>query len=1131
MTGSSSLLDLDSSANTSQDRPSSGNRPAPEFARSTSDPMLGSGSPGKQPPQLLHQQSKPSPLRQGTPVMQSDPFQAPPQTNSPRSPASPRQTLQPGSPRAHTSPRAPTSPVQVVQPGSPRGPTSPVQSAYTSPPRAPTSPGADHQNSPRAPPNVAQNVTGSPRTYSKPIYTGSPRLSGGSQQTPPSSPGRLVKPMQTGSLIADTNQPPVTKSPVPAPAQMAPPFSDEGHSRVVSGPPGDSSTRPQFSPTPDHPARQSLDSSVQLNTDPREFQKFGGFSPDFSRKPGVPSEASQTTSVNHDLPQSPVSQVSKTDFPSVASSVQGQSPRLPALATNLSGPLMQNPSQPGTPAQSQASHTPPTQHQIPPSQQQLQQQEEQLQNQQSPPPQQMQLQQQQRHFQQPQPPQQQQQRQSQQQPPLLQQQSSPHLQQQQSFEPRMSIGQQPPQQQRQQGPHPGGYQIAPGTQQPPGLAIPHSTVQAFPGQSSQVSPRPSFQMSNSMPPQGYARNNMPPPGQPQPLMVGPPRTESPGSKWTGLRNRISSQASNLGSQPPAQGKPSGDGKSSTSKLLSAFKRSSKQPEPRQQGQMHPMNMQPGVQPYQQGPPRMQQSAQQQQQQFMHPQQQFPQQQQQQQPPPQANAQFPQRQQSPPMTSPVSGPHPFLTSRSNSAALGQPPQPPNGQPVNGLRQAPPPIVQDPLRQQRPAQQRRNEPHYDQVPIPRGYQAVRGEGVAVPSQYNVGRPMHHAYSPQSMNMAQFPPQQLQPQPGNPGMLRQASSPQILQQQQMMPVMGGGRSPDGRSPDGPLARGPPQSQPGQNSPPMGGSSFQVNPQIRSDAPRFVSDGSQPDNSRMNMGPRSVSSPLQTPGSVTGNHQTGPSPRHQDPLRSHPSKQNLVAPEPSPQVDSSRASSDGAPPSSGPREQQARESGVMLVQPDNAPEVEEPRAISISPPVENNIRAMSPISNLNTQPSPPVESQNRTVSPYPNLHVQSPPPTESSNRAVSPYPSVNSQIPPPVVVGETTDRGKTASPESLHTAPAQIVQQNSGVSREGSRTPEPEIKEGAAVRSPAQQEDAHAELDDTSEAHQRKLRIDSQEEKIHYDPNADSDGEVPPQMSATSYPGQEWNPYGMPEFGEWQE
>lgn len=57
-------------------------------------------------------------------------------------------------------------------------------------------------------------------------------------------------------------------------------------------------------------------------------------------------------------------------------------------------------------------------------------------------------------------------------------------------------------------------------------------------------------------------------------------------------------------------------------------------------------------------------------------------------------------------------------------------------------------------------------------------------------------------------------------------------------------------------------------------------------------------------------------------------------------------------------------------------------------------------------------------------------------------------------------------------------------------------------------------------------AELEDTAEARKRTLRIDGQEEKIAYDPEEEN-----PKMTATSYPGQEWNPYGEPGFGEWQE
>ncbi|OAA53301.1 hypothetical protein ISF_08915 [Cordyceps fumosorosea ARSEF 2679] len=56
--------------------------------------------------------------------------------------------------------------------------------------------------------------------------------------------------------------------------------------------------------------------------------------------------------------------------------------------------------------------------------------------------------------------------------------------------------------------------------------------------------------------------------------------------------------------------------------------------------------------------------------------------------------------------------------------------------------------------------------------------------------------------------------------------------------------------------------------------------------------------------------------------------------------------------------------------------------------------------------------------------------------------------------------------------------------------------------------------------------ELEDTAEARQRTLRLDAQEEKIAYDPEEEN-----PKMAATSYPGQEWNPYGEPGFSEWHE
>ncbi|KAL7922758.1 hypothetical protein ACQKWADRAFT_312654 [Trichoderma austrokoningii] len=57
-------------------------------------------------------------------------------------------------------------------------------------------------------------------------------------------------------------------------------------------------------------------------------------------------------------------------------------------------------------------------------------------------------------------------------------------------------------------------------------------------------------------------------------------------------------------------------------------------------------------------------------------------------------------------------------------------------------------------------------------------------------------------------------------------------------------------------------------------------------------------------------------------------------------------------------------------------------------------------------------------------------------------------------------------------------------------------------------------------------AELEDTEKARKRAIRLASQEEKIFYEPEDEA-----PKMSATSYPGQEWNPFGEQEFADWRE
>lgn len=96
-----------------------------------------------------------------------------------------------------------------------------------------------------------------------------------------------------------------------------------------------------------------------------------------------------------------------------------------------------------------------------------------------------------------------------------------------------------------------------------------------------------------------------------------------------------------------------------------------------------------------------------------------------------------------------------------------------------------------------------------------------------------------------------------------------------------------------------------------------------------------------------------------------------------------------------------------------------------------------------------------------------------------------------------------------------------------------SSGICKTGSQSPRG-AKSGGDVRAPAVEGGAvkvgpAAELDDTAERYERSRRLESQEEKIFF--RAEDAEDYQPQMSATSWPGQEWNPYGEPGFGDWRE
>ncbi|UNI22281.1 hypothetical protein JDV02_008183 [Purpureocillium takamizusanense] len=107
-----------------------------------------------------------------------------------------------------------------------------------------------------------------------------------------------------------------------------------------------------------------------------------------------------------------------------------------------------------------------------------------------------------------------------------------------------------------------------------------------------------------------------------------------------------------------------------------------------------------------------------------------------------------------------------------------------------------------------------------------------------------------------------------------------------------------------------------------------------------------------------------------------------------------------------------------------------------------------------------------------------------------------------------------------------KTSTAGSQKQRPAQMLRTVSGETIDSLG----EVKQHAIVIHDAGGEETPtAELDDTADRYERSRRLESQEEKILYKPEDAED--FAPQMSATSYPGQEWNPYGEPGFGEWKD
>ncbi|KAH7158254.1 hypothetical protein B0J13DRAFT_435046 [Dactylonectria estremocensis] len=810
-------------------------------------------------------------------------------------------------------------------------------------------------------------------------------------------------------------------SPHPSVDVRSPPL--DGSSRLRSGSRG-ASPAPSvpISHISHHISKQSLDTAMQGDADITEVQQPPMGSPSLSWRSDVRNvHARKDSGIRDDLPQSPVSQASRTGPPSIASSNIGQSTREPSVPPTPSarGPQPDTPSLPtDTPTTQQQQQGPGTRMAAP--------------EQKALPP-------------------------------------SPFQQQQQQ------------QQQQRINPQQGGFPVHP-------VSIPLS--------------RPSVQMQGPPGSQVSLRDNMTPP----PMMNVPARQDSPASKWKGLRSRMSGQ---LAPKPPqAHMKPEGSEKR-TSKLLGAFKRTSKTPQPAQgppPGFMQP----PQGQQLQQQQLQQQHIQQQHQQQRQQPQQQQPQQQQQPRQymgpsphpqsysqrrssqlgsPPMGQQQFsPVTATSPPLgqqqfplanhSSPVRQQFPTMASTTGPPGPAQRPMGPPSQPGANPRQAPPRGFQGPGRPQpqQPAKEH-NEPQYAQVPIPRGYYAVHGEGAIIaPSPYNVGRNISQGYFPQTQQVhtaQQFYPQQQPPPP--------MTGPVLIQ--------------------------------GQPRP---------EPQTLAPAPLPLS---QPP---VQLAPQSISQPtLQPtpqPTSPLDNERVGVDSRSQTPQMGHVGSTPAARPENSvggtqllrpdlsrlTSVDS-RTSESGS--STGTSSTNSRDFFTPLPQTTTAI-----LGSNGTPPTHPGLTQPQSSENESAKPHSPLSS---TAPHNVGVDIIAPPKQQALTEpdGVNNIEGVQSRtvsLSPPVGAD-----GKI-SPAHSHTHSISGVSDQEPAMYRATRN-------GVPMRSNTRNRNAPAELEDTEEAHRRKLRLNSQEEKIHYNPDEDSDGELPPQMSATSYPGQEWNPY--PEYDDWND
>ncbi|KAH7176696.1 hypothetical protein EDB81DRAFT_875496 [Dactylonectria macrodidyma] len=976
-------------------------------------------------------------------------------------------------------------------------------------------------------------------------------------------PGRRFEGMEMSKSQVSLHQPKPSplrqQSPmVPEGVPVAPNPQGSPHPSVdVGSPPLDGSSRLRsgsrgVSPAPSvpvshishHISKQSLDTAMQGGADITEVQQPPMGSPSLSWRSDVRNvHARKEGGIRDDLPQSPVSQTSRTGPPSIASSNVVQTPREPSVPPTPStrGPQPDTSSLPTDSPMAQqqqqglGTRIAPPQHQTLPSPP-FQQQQQRLNPQQGTFP--VHPGQQNLHLQ-----------------------GSPSVQTMPSPASQVSIPLSRPSMQTQ-GPPGSQVSLRDNMTPPPVMNVParqDSPASKWKGlrsrMSGQLAPRPP---QAQVKPEGserrtskllgaFKRTSKTPQtakGPPSGFMQLPQGVPQQGVSQQGIANqgdhqqRIAHQGVpqqgvyqqgaplHMQQMPPRQ------------QLLQTQQLQQQQLQQQQLQQQQLQQQQLQQQHMQQQPQPQPQQRQPQQQQLQQQQEQQPRQSTGQSPHPQSYSQRRSSQLgSPPMgqqqfspvtaTSPPMGQQQFPPSANNSPPVRQqfsptsatgPPAPvqrqigPNSQPVTNSRQVFPRGFQGPGRPQpqQPAKEY-SEPQYAQVPIPRGYYAVHGEGAMIaPSPYNVGRNISQGYFPPTQQVhsaQQFYPQQQPPPP--------VTSPALIP---------GQPRPEPQTPaPAPL----PTSQP----------TAQLAPQpVSQPTPQPTPQPASPlDNDRVDDNSRS-----QTP--LTGHVDHTPTARPENSLgatqqlrpdlsrltsldsRTSESGSSSVTSStnsrefftPLPQPTTANVRNNGTPPIyPGPAQPQSSENGSTKPHSPLSSTVQHNVDINtISPPKQqapiqsDGVKIVGGAGSRTVSLSPPMGADGKTSPAHSHAH---------SISAVSDVPSVDTN---------TAQAKRVVSTE-------EIAGESTREAKDMTSDEEPAmyraVRNGVPMRSNTRNRNAPAELEDTEEAHRRKLRLNSQEEKIHYNPDEDSDGELPPQMSATSYPGQEWNPY--PEYDDWND